>query len=175
MAKEIEIKYLVDTELWNQSGYVTNDQDFLNGNLITQGYLFRDFEKETRVRTYGKKGFIAVKYFGTDIIRDEFEYEIPFNDALKMLSKMQHKVQKVRYKIPLSDSGLILEVDEYFGENQGLVTAEIEFSNLEDIDKIPTLPRFIKGKLTGYGYSNHNLAINPYSKWTKEDKIYVSS
>ena len=77
MAKEIERKFLVHPRKWSDLG---------PGLEIRQGYLSASKQSSVRVRTYGDKAFVAIKGSTKDITRDEYEYEIPLNDANEMLA-----------------------------------------------------------------------------------------
>jgi len=93
----------------------------------------------------------------------EYEYDIPENDAKEMLDDLCEKpiIEKNRYKIDFA--GFIWEVDEFFGENQGLIVAEVE---LESEDQRFEKPEWIGDEVTGDPkYFNSNLVINPYIKW----------
>lgn len=112
MAKEIEYKFLVDIKLL---------PTLENGIDITQGYLS---EKPTvRVRTYGRQGFLTIKGSGL-ISRDEYEYEIPYIEAIQMLSLCEKRLVKERFIIKIDE--LKWEIDFFKGKNEGLVIAEIE-------------------------------------------------
>ena len=95
--------------------------------------------------------------------RAEYEYEISVSDANEMLDSLCEKpiIEKNRTKIEYK--GLIWEVDEFFGENEGLIFAEVE---LDSEDQDIALPEWIGEEVTGDPkYYNSNLVINPYNKW----------
>jgi adenylate cyclase len=151
---EIERKFLVKGDSWR-------GQD--RGKRYRQGYLSTVKERTVRVRTAGDKGFITVKGVNVGATRSEYEYEIPFADANEMLDRLceQPLVEKTRYRIPFG--GLTWEVDEFEGENQGLITAEVE---LEDKDQAVSLPDWIRQEVTDDPrYFNSNLVAHPFSKW----------
>lgn len=116
MAKEIERKFLV-----TDSGYREMSTARLN---IRQGYLCKDIDRTVRVRTVNDKGFLTVKGRTCGISRPEFEYEIPFDDAVCMLEMCGKCLEKTRYIVPFE--GNKWEVDEYKGVLSPLVVAEIE-------------------------------------------------
>ena len=154
MGKEIERKFLIEGDAW---------RSLARGIKYRQGYLNSVKERVVRVRTIDDKGFLTVKGITTGATRMEFEYEIPVADANAMLDELceRHLIEKKRYKIEFR--GFIWEVDEFFGENQGLIVAEVE---LESEDQRYEKPEWIGDELTGDPkYFNSNLVQNPYLKW----------
>ncbi|MBO5445057.1 MAG: CYTH domain-containing protein [Muribaculaceae bacterium] len=146
MGLEIEYKYLVKN---------TNFKAMAESSLrIRQGYLSRNPERVVRVRTKGDRGYLTVKGKNHGASRLEFEYEIPFEDAEKMLSLCEGQLlDKIRYLVPYE--GHVWEVDEFLGNRLGLVTAEIE---LESEDTPFSIPDFIGENVTGNpAYYNSNL------------------
>ncbi len=107
-----------------------------------------------RVRTKGEKGYLTVKGKTIGASRLEFEYEIPFDDALEMLTICEGTIlSKTRYHVPFE--GFVWEVDEFHGNREGLVTAEIE---LPEENTEYSLPPFIGENVTGNpAYYNSNL------------------
>ena len=97
-------------------------------------------------------------------MRHEFEYPIPPADAEAILDTMcRNLVEKNRYRIPAAEPGLAWEVDEFFGANAPLVTAEIE---LPDEKTVVALPDWIGREVTDdHRYKNNNLAAHPFSEW----------
>jgi CYTH domain-containing protein len=119
-----------------------------------------------RVRTAGDFGYITVKGPSTGLSRKEYEYTIPLEDANEMLSELctGHNVEKVRYRV--QHGGLIWEIDEFRGENQGLVTAEVE---LKAEDQAVALPKWIGPEVScDMRYSNQSLSRKPYRQWTEQ-------
>jgi CYTH domain-containing protein len=98
------------------------------------------------------------------LVRHEFEYPIPPADAEAILDAMcGNLVEKNRYRIPAAEPGLAWEVDEFFGANAPLVTAEIE---LPDEKTVVALPDWIGREVTDdHRYKNNNLAAHPFSEW----------
>ena len=123
MSKEIERKFLVEGDSWKKE---------TAGVLYRQGYLNSAKERTVRVRTVADRGFLTVKGLTVGCTRLEFEYEIPYADAEKMLDELAEKpiIEKLRYVIP-AGNGLKWEIDEFLGVNQGLVVAEIELPSEE--------------------------------------------
>ena len=154
MGQEIERKYLVKDSSW---------ETLAKGIRYCQGYLSTAKERTVRVRTFENKGFLTIKGIAVGISRAEYEYEIPVSDAETILKTLCEGplIDKKRYKI--SHAGLIWEVDEFFGDNAGLVVAEVELSS--ESQKID-LPAWIGEEVTGdLRYSNSNLTKNPYKNW----------
>lgn len=146
MAIEIEHKYLVKNDNYKEISTASFH--------IMQGYLSREPERTVRVRIKDDKGFLTIKGKNKGASRAEFEYEIPLEDALSMLDMCLPPIlEKVRYIVPFD--GHIWEVDEFFGDRSGLVTAEIELkSDYEDYRH----PDFIGENVTGDSrYYNSNL------------------
>ena len=154
MSKEIERKFLVKNLDWKSQA---------KGTLYRQGYLNSEKERTVRVRTIDEKAFITVKGITTGVTRMEFEYEIPFADATQMLDKLVEKpiIEKYRYK--LAQDGLVWEIDEFLGDNEGLVVAEVELADAQQalvrpdwlVEEVSSDPR----------YFNNNLVANPYKNW----------
>ena len=154
MAKEIERKFLVKNLDWKSQA---------NGTLYRQGYLNSEKERTVRVRTIDDKAFITVKGITTGVTRMEFEYEIPFADATQMLDKLVEKpiIEKYRYK--LAQDGLVWEIDEFLGDNAGLVVAEVE---LADAQQALVRPDWLGEEVSADPrYFNNNLVANPYKNW----------
>jgi len=154
MAKEIERKFLVKDDTWR-------GQDV--GKRYRQGYLSTVKERTVRVRTVGDKGFITVKGITVGATRAEYEYAIPLADANEILDKLCERplIEKTRYCIP--QGALLWEIDEFEGENRGLVMAEIE---LKDEKQIVALPGWTGQEVTGDPrYFNANLVAHPFSTW----------
>jgi adenylate cyclase len=154
MGIEIEKKYLVKNDSWRL---------LAEGIKYKQGYLNMDKERTVRVRTIQGKGFLAVKGITKEGTKREFEYQIPLADAETLLDEFCEKsfIEKNRYKIPFG--GVVWEVDEFFGENEGLIVAEVE---LDDKAQVFDKPVWIGAEVTGDPrYFNSNLIKDPYSKW----------
>ena len=154
MGMEIERKFLVQDNSW---------RILASGTQYRQGYLNSAKERTVRVRTIDDKGFLTIKGITTGASRIEYEYEIPAADADAILTDLCEKplIEKSRYKIDYE--GFVWEVDEFFGENQGLIVAEVE---LESEDQKFEKPEWIGDEVTGDPkYFNSNLINNPYLKW----------
>jgi len=154
MGTEIERKFLMKDDAW---------RSLAKGTKYRQGYLNSTKERVVRVRTIDDKGFLTIKGITTGATRVEYEYEIPDAEATAMLDELCEKplIEKNRYKIAFD--GFTWEVDEFFGENQGLIVAEVE---LESEDQQFEKPDWIGEEVTGDPkYFNSNLIQNPYLKW----------
>ncbi len=158
MAQEIERKFLVVGQQW---------RELTKGVLYRQGYLSTVPERTVRVRVVGQKAFFTVKGITQGVSRIEFEYEIPVEDANEILDKLCEKpiIEKFRYKLTFSD--LIWEIDEYLGENEGLIIAEVE---LTDENQKIDIPSWIGREVSHDSrYYNANLVANPFSKWQQTE------
>lgn len=137
MAIEREHKYLVIND-----SYKT---DASESHVIRQGYLNRQPSRTVRVRTFDNHGFITVKGKTEGDSRLEFEYEIPFADAIELLRLCEGKIiEKTRYCVPFGNH--IWEVDEFHGDLAPLTVAEIELSSN---DSGYALPPFAGKEVTG--------------------------
>lgn len=117
MATEIEHKYLVTNDSYRSMA--------VEKHHIRQGYLLRDPERVVRVRVIDQQGRITIKGISHGDARAEYEYEIPFDDAVKLLDLcVPPIIEKTRHIVPYE--GMTWEVDEFHGHRQGLVLAEIE-------------------------------------------------
>ncbi len=153
MGKEIERKYLVRNNQW---------KNLAQGLVYRQGYIPTTGKQTVRVRVAGEQGYLTIKGENIGQTRSEFEYPIPVEDAEAMLATLCDRplIEKTRYKIPIGD--LVWEIDEFMGENTGLVIAEIELqSETQQIE----LPEWIERQVTDPKYYNSNLAKHPYSHW----------
>jgi len=132
-----------------------------------QGYLSDVPERSVRIRVAGKEAYITVKGRSSGSVRDEFEYPIPLADAEAMLTLcIKPLIEKRRYKV--ARDYLTWEIDEFGGENEGLVIAEVELdSDKQQIKK----PEWVGKQVTGDSrYFNLSLMHHPYSEWNyKED------
>lgn len=151
---EIERKFLVINSNYKKGTI---------GQYYCQGYLNDDAERVVRVRIAGENAYLTIKGKNVGVIRPEFEYEIPLADARFMLDNLclHPLIEKMRYKIPQNE--LVWEVDEFLGENEGLVIAEIELPS--EIYPL-TLPNWVGEEVSSDArYYNVNLFKNPYCKW----------
>lgn len=159
MAKEIERKFLVVGEGWRGLAMAMS---------YRQGYLCTEPERSVRVRIAGDRGYLTVKGATISMTRTEYEYEIPLADARDMLDNLclQPLIEKKRST--LIHRGNTWEIDEFFGENRGLILAEIE---LEREDQSFARPAWLGAEVTGeVCYYNTMLCNHPYSRWPDENE-----
>lgn len=155
MAIEIERKFLVKGNEW---------RSLATGQIYCQGYILAESGRTVRVRIVGNQGYLTIKGPGNlSGARPEFEYPIPVEDAQEMLETLCSKpfIEKTRHKIFIGE--LIWEVDEFHGENKGLILAEVELKTENQSIKIPD---WIGQEVTrDYRYFNAYLSQHPYSQW----------
>lgn len=146
MALEIEHKYLVKNDSYKALA--------TSCSRISQGYLCRQPERTVRIRIRDDKGYLTVKGKNTGSVREEFEYQIPYEDAERMMALcVPPVIEKTRYIVPFG--GHTWEIDEFAGDRTGLVTAEVELSSSSEKYVIPD---FIGEDVTGNpAYYNSNL------------------
>ena len=156
MGMEIERKFLVSSDLWRIGALPI---------LYAQGYLSKDAVRTVRIRIAGTKGYLTIKGPVSGISRTEFEYSIPLEDAQQLLDLcIGPIVEKNRHKILFE--GHLWEVDEFLGENKGLIMAEVELSHPEESI---ILPPWIGTEVSGDSrYYNSNLSTHPYLKWVRD-------
>lgn len=156
MNKEIERKFLVTSDFKKFA---------IEKHTIAQGFLSTVPERTVRIRIMDKQGFITVKGIGnaSGTTRFEWEKEILFEEAKSLLAICEPTIiEKIRYIIPTTNN-LFFEVDEFLGENKGLLIAEIELPNETTIfDKPSWLGKEVTGELK---YYNSAISKNPYSNW----------
>ena len=157
MGIEIERKFLVDHEKWNQVAKPA-------GTYFRQGYLLNENNRTLRVRVADTRAFITIKGGTSGISRKEFEYEIPPADGIELLNNFAiSQVEKTRYCIDFA--GKLWEIDEFYGDNAGLITAEIE---LKHEDEAFELPEWVAVEVSmDARYYNSNLSVNPFNTWNK--------
>ncbi len=153
MGKEIERKFLVKGDFPKE-----------NGIRIVQGYLCSVPERTVRVRIKGDKGYLTVKGIGNEsgASRFEWEIEIPKKDAEDLLKICEPGIiDKTRYRVKVGKH--TFEIDEFYGDNEGLVIAEVELSDEnEEFEK----PEWLGEEVTGdVRYYNSMLMKNPYKNW----------
>ena len=152
MGIEIERKFLVLGDAWRTE----------SGTRICQGYLNRDQRRTVRVRIAGDQAYLTVKGATQGNTRAEFEYAIPLQDAEHMLSLCDGPViEKIRHNIVEGEH--LWEVDEFLGQNAGLVVAEIELASENEAF---TRPAWVGREVSDDArYFNSQLASNPYCNW----------
>lgn len=154
MGTEIERKFLVRGDAWKTLG---------KGMRMRQGYLSTDPERVVRVRIEGDAATLTIKGRSIGATRGEWEYPIPLTDAEEMLTQLclRPLIEKIRYRI--EQDAMLWEVDEFLGDNAGLVVAEIE---LTSEDQAFVKPQWVGDEVTDDArYYNANLLRHPYSAW----------
>lgn len=165
MGTEIERKFLLRDDSWRKE--VTKSTVFQQRYLPFAG----PSSGSGRVRIAGDKAFLTLKSPVKGFSRSEFEYEIPVPDAEEVIRQIctGASIQKTRHLVPYE--GFLWEIDEFAGENAGLIVAEIE---LDSEDRAFPLPPWIGEEVTGDPrYFNSVLAEHPFSTW-KEQKFQSS-
>lgn len=155
MPKEIERKYLIHYDKWQAVEKPL-------GERYRQGYLLTDPHKTIRVRVTETSGFLTIKGLSVGATRPEYEYEVPISDAIELLDNFAiSALSKIRYKVSFENK--VWEVDEFLGDNTGLIIAEIELTSEDEYFKCPD---WIDKEVTGdEKYYNSNLTINPFKSW----------
>ena len=156
---EIERKFLVTSDTFKAEAYAQN--------RIKQGYLSSVPERTVRVRIKDSKGFLTIKGISSQsgLSRFEWEKEIPVDEAKNLLLLCEAGViDKTRFEVKSGNH--IIEIDEFYGENQGLIMAEIE---LHSETEIFTKPIWLGKEVTNdKKYYNSYLSKNPFEKWQYE-------
>lgn len=156
MATEIERKFLLKDDSWKKF----SDE----GMEYSQGYIVGSQHASVRVRIQGDKAYINIKSATIDITRQEFEYEIPLDEASEILTSLCEKplISKTRYHVPHEQH--VWEIDVFKGDNEGLIVAEIELSKVNE--------HFAKPSWIGQEvsddkrYYNVCLVSHPFKDWS---------
>lgn len=153
---EIERKFLVKSDDYKQKASAQT--------RIVQGFLNTDPERTVRVRIKGDKGFLTVKGASNDsgTTRFEWETEISTAEAANLIDLCEPGIlEKVRFEVPLGKH--LYEVDEFLGENKGLVLAEVELNHEDEhFEKPDWLGEEVTGQIQ---YYNSQLSKRPYHNW----------
>ena len=158
MGVEIERKFLVADDSWRT--------EVVRSTELRQGYLALTERCSVRVRIAGDKANLNFKGLTVGIRRSEFEYPVPLEDAEAMLEEYcgADVIEKQRHLV--DHAGHRWEVDEFAGENAGLVVAELE---LDSEDEAFEPPAWLGEEVTGdVRYYNVALVQNPYGSWADE-------
>lgn len=169
MAKEIEYKFRIfDSSYRNLATKKT---------YYCQGYIPTVNGMTVRVRVAGDKGYVTFKDHAVGMSRHEFEYEVPVDDAKQMLTLLceQPLIEKYRYLVPYDHTvpepqdstapQLYWEVDEFLGDNLGLVVAELE---VPDESFAVNTPSWVGENVTGdHRYYNTSLSVHPFKEWNE--------
>lgn len=154
MGLEIERKFLVVNDDWRHQGQAT---------LLRQGYISAEPGRIVRVRIEADRAMLTIKGLSSGISCGEWEYPIPLADAQALLREVcqQPLIEKARHRI--LHEGLLWEVDEFFGDNAGLVVAEVE---LESESQEFARPSWLGAEVShDRRYANANLLKHPYRLW----------
>lgn len=158
MGQEIERKFLV----------IGDFKSFTTGEYrIKQGYISSARGRTVRVRIKGDKGYLTIKGEAGEsgVSRYEWEKEIPLDEAEELLALCEPGlIDKTRYLVPAGE--FTFEVDEFYGDNEGLIIAEIELRS--ESDKFP-VPDWLGEEVTGdRRYYNSVLIKNPFTRWERD-------
>lgn len=159
MGTEIERKFLVTGAGW---------RDSVRSLLVRQGYICLEPGRTVRVRSVGGRGYITIKGARRGISRTEFEYPIPIADAEQMLRELCRPtlIEKIRHWVDVA--GQTWEVDEFQGDNLGLVVAEVE---LQSEDQAVRLPDWVGREVSqDRRYTNSYLSQTPFRAWPQADR-----
>jgi adenylate cyclase len=156
MGIEIERKFLIANDSWRHGAI---------GVPYAQGYLSRGTGRTVRVRIAGEKAFLTIKGPVIGISRPEFEYPIPVEEARQLLLLCEGPIiEKTRFRVSTEDH--LWEIDDFHGDNMGLVVAEVELRHPEESISFPS---WLGREVTGDSrYYNSNLTIHPYKEWKRE-------
>ncbi|MFN2382235.1 MAG: CYTH domain-containing protein [Guyparkeria sp.] len=155
MAKEIERKFLLASDTWRH--------EIEHSDRMVQGYLNDQGPVSVRARIAGSRAWLNIKSRTLGISRDEFEYEIPLADAERMLDHLTTGpvIDKTRHLV--RRDGLLWEIDEFHGDNDGLIVAEVE---LEHVDQPFARPDWLAEEVSHDArYYNVSLVKTPYCQW----------
>lgn len=155
MAVEIERKFLLVDETWRW--------EVSRHRKMEQGYLGAPGGKASiRVRLQDKRALINIKSAVVGAVRSEYEYEIPIEEGRELFENLCiGRVEKTRHYI--DRDGLTWEIDEFHGDNDGLVVAEVELANVQqEIIRPSWLGREVTEEPK---YYNHNLSLKPFRAW----------
>lgn len=155
MGLEIERKFLLVDETWR--GAVERSTN------LTQGYLVNDAVRSVRIRVSDDRAWLTVKSANGGLSRMEFEYAIPIDEATSILNTLcdGSVIRKTRFEV--HHNGHLWEIDEFQGDNAGLVMAEIELRSEEEVFQRPS---WAGEEVTGdRRYMNASLVENPWSSW----------
>jgi adenylate cyclase len=154
MAYEIERKFLLINEQWRD--------EVENSFTLRQGYLSTNPDATVRIRIKNEQATLTIKSKNIGIRRNEFEYQIPTEEAQQLLALCEGPlIQKIRYTI--YSGRHTWEIDEFSGDNTGLILAEIELTHEDDAFEKPT---WVGDEVSGdVRYYNSNLVAHPFINW----------
>ncbi|UXI69671.1 CYTH domain-containing protein [Tahibacter amnicola] len=166
MGIEIERKFLLSSDAWRSQ--VSRSQRMVQGYLVTAAAVTSGAAKSSvRVRVAGDQAWLNIKSSTLGVERLEFEYAVPLVDAETLLARLcDGVVEKIRHYV--AHAGHEFEVDEFFGDNDGLVVAELELNSVnESFEK----PDWLGREVTSHArYYNLNLVKHPYAAWSAAER-----
>lgn len=155
MPIEIERKFLLASEDWRE--------EVVRSSRIRQGYLGKIDKASVRIRVQGDKANINVKSATLGMRRMEYEYEIPLSEAEEMLEQLCQKPQVDKTRFIVERGQHVWEIDEFYGDNEGLLVAEVE---LGSEDEVFEKPAWLGEEVTeDPRYYNVNLRKHPFKDW----------
>jgi adenylate cyclase len=160
MGREIERKFLLASDAWRAA--------VARSCVLRQGYIAGSKKASVRVRVAGEEAWLNIKGGGLVASRAEYEYRVPLADAQELLATLCERplVEKTRHWVP--HAGCEWEVDEFHGENAGLIVAELE---LDDEAQPFARPAWLGQEVTELArYYNVNLVKHPYSAWDAAER-----
>ena len=166
MATEIERKFLLAGDTWRQA--IVRSEPMAQGYLVgAQAMVEGHAHASVRVRRAGERAWLNIKSATLGIERAEFEYLIPLEDAQAMLASLCDGVlEKVRHYVEVD--GTLFEIDEFLGDNAGLVVAEVE---LPAADAPFPRPSWLGLEVSALArYYNVNLIAHPFARWTEAER-----
>jgi adenylate cyclase len=167
MGVEIERKFLPASDGWR--AHAQRSRRMVQGYLIDAGLINSDsgVRCSLRVRVAGEEAWLNIKSSDLGISRIEYDYPIPVADAERMIQDFCNGVvEKTRHYVPVDD--FTFEVDEFHGDNDGLIVAELE---LDSVDRVFPRPGWLGKEVSGaLRYYNLNLLHHPYSRWNASER-----
>ena len=159
MPREIERKFLLTSDAWRLQVHESQP--------MSQGYLARSGRSSVRVRIAGPQAWLNIKAGGLVASRQEFEYSIPLDEATELLALAEGPlIDKTRHLV--EHGGMTWEIDEFHGDNAGLIVAELE---LDSEDQPFARPPWIGIEVTQLRrYYNVRLVEYPYRAWTDAER-----
>lgn len=164
MAREIERKFLLANESWKSLAFKQTHfaQGYLN-NISEAGV-----KSSVRVRIEGESANMNIKSLEIGLSRDEYEFTVPLEDAKNMLATLTvgPVIEKIRYLVKVGQH--TWEIDEFLGDNQGLVVAEVEMATEDEKVEIPSwVGREVTEQVRFY---NISLSKRPFNLWDEDEK-----
>lgn len=166
MGVEIERKFLLVGEAWREAA--GEGTRMAQGYLVDAAALDKGYAQgSVRVRIEGEKAFLNIKSAQLGIQRREYEYPLPLDDAGELLETLcRGCVEKIRYEVPVDEH--TFEIDEFLGDNAGLLVAEVELSAA---DETFPHPEWLGREVSHMSrYYNVNLIDHPWCDWSDVER-----